>query len=171
MQIEEDGPLWRVRWRWYEPMYNFMVVWSLIWNGIMLAIAISMISKGEFRSLWYLGFHGPIGLFVAFLTLAGLVNATTLEIAPLGMTIRHGPLPWLGNRCLLAVRVEQIYCRLSKVRVNGSARYELHADLGDGKTVRLLGGFDGPDEPRFLEQQIEARLGIQPRQVPGEYRN
>ncbi len=114
------------------------------------------------------------GLFWFYLGLTELVNHTTLELRPGRLSVRNGPLPWRGGLSWDAARIEQLFCRRA---LRGSAageggsgeRFELCA-LYDGRRQRLLGPVSDPEQLIALEQEIERRLGIADRPVPGELR-
>ena len=77
--------------------------------------------------------------------------------------------PWIGNRTLDIDLIEQLYCKRGKVQKNGTHTYELWAAFKGGDAKALL-TLDAADEVRFLEQQLEAKLGLPAQAVPGEYR-
>jgi hypothetical protein len=108
---------------------------------------------------------------LTYSVLTGFLNRTVVEVSDLILTIRHGPLPWWGNRELPRSQIEQLFCERTWARTNQNQcgpQYQLYATMGEGKKLRLLGGFRYLGEARFLEQQIERRLGIKPQAVVGE---
>ena len=85
--------------------------------------------------------------------------------------MRHRPLFFPGTTLNPAL-LEQLYCKekIQHNRRTTTCTYELHALTQDGTHKKLVGGLDEVDQALFLEQQIEAYLGIQdrPTQTRGE---
>jgi hypothetical protein len=112
--------------------------------------------------------HTWIGIGLAYYVVAMIVNRTTIRADNQGFEVRHGPLPWFGNRRLERSAVDQFYVAEAGVRVNRQARWSLSVldATGLGRTViRML---KSPDEARWLEHELEQHMGIENRHVPGE---
>ena len=63
--------------------------------------------------------------------------------------------------------IRQLFCKM----VGGQSRsYRLYALLTGGVTTPLLVRLRNPDTALYLEELLEARLGIAHERVPGEYR-
>jgi hypothetical protein len=157
--------------RWYSPIYLFMAFFCVFWDG--------------FLAFWYsiaLGSNGPIvwlpvlfpilhvaaGVGLTYSTIAGFFNRTVLRVSDAGLEVRHGPLPWYGNRRIAADDLTQLFCE-EVVGSKGSKNYYLSALRGDGSKLRLL-TVPSPDQALFIEQRVEERLGIADAEVGGEYR-
>jgi hypothetical protein len=84
------------------------------------------------------------------------VNAT-------GVSVRHGPLPWLGARDVATADIDGV---VSERVINDSADssdgtifeprviYSVKLMLKSGKTVTLVTGLRAPNQALFIEQQI-----------------
>ena len=105
---------------------------------------------------------------LTYTVLTGLLNRTEIELSRGELSIRHGPLPWRGNCTLARNQIDQIYCQESGWRQNNKPGYSLCAMLKDGTSVKLASGFYGIDELRYLEAEIERKLNLVDRPVPGE---
>jgi hypothetical protein len=116
--------------------------------------------------------HAVIGIGLTYGTLAGFLNHTRISAGPARLAIEHGPLPWLGDKVLDPARVEQLYCLERRREHKGtvSYTYDLHARLRDGRGQKLVGGLTSAEQAAFLEQQLEALLGIADQPVAGEHR-
>jgi hypothetical protein len=115
--------------------------------------------------------HVAVGVGITYWTLATLVNATTIVARNGMLSVRHGPIPWWAN-CDVAIKdIEQLYCERQFVRgKRGSGRtYSVNALLTNGQKKIVLKSLTEGDEARFIEQEIEARVGIADARVVGEY--
>jgi hypothetical protein len=115
--------------------------------------------------------HLAVGVLLTYTVLAMYLNRTVLEISEGRLTVRHGPLPWPGNRALDVSEVEQLYCQ-EKVSRNrqgaASSTYTVSALLKGGRRVPLLDSLPRRDDALFVEQLVEKYLGIDDRPVGGE---
>jgi hypothetical protein len=96
------------------------------------------------------------------------VNSTRIAVEGGILTVRHGPLPWPGNRSLPVADLQQLFCE-EVVGSKGSRSYRLNAVLKTGKKLRLVTALKEPDQALYLEQLLETRLGIVDVAVAGEY--
>lgn len=176
MQIENLGGEMKITRRWFSPVLFFLIPVCLFWNGFIVVfgfgsfLAADQGGGGAF-SLCLLP-HLAAGLFLAYFALASVINVTEVKINPAEFSVRHGPLPWLGNKRLAASDITQVYCkeRVSRGRRSTSVTYEVDAVTPANTTEKLLTGLNEPEEALFLEQEIERFLGVKDRPVPGELR-
>ena len=129
------------------------------------------------------------GVGLAYWAVCGFVNRTVI-CAGGTLSIRHGPLPWPGNRRLPADQVRQLYVRrrtsyryrhrhhhhhrgrTTCVDVGGPVVrtwFELRAVLADGSSLTLLPAIEDEEEALYLERAIESALGLENRPVRTEY--
>ncbi len=127
------------------------------------------------------------GVGLAYWAVCGFVNRTVIRAGET-LSIRHGPLPWPGNRRLPADQVRQLYVRrrssyhyhrhhrrrgdVSYVDVDGPVVhtwFELRAVLADGSSLTLLPAIEDEEEALYLERAIESALGLENRPVRTEY--
>src|SRR5688572_8033915 len=166
---DADGAF--IRWRWFRPQHLLLVLFALGWNGSLLFF-FSMARSMDAPSFFFLVplIHVAIGVGIGYAALTGLVNSTTVRTGKGILTIRHRPLPWLGNRDLRGSGIDQLYCA-SKVTTNdgrSTTAYQLRAVLKTGKTLTLLRGLPELEQALFLEQRIERALGIKDQPEAGE---
>jgi len=115
--------------------------------------------------------HLAVGVGLTYFMLAGFLNTTRVRIANSVMTVRHGPVPWFGNRTIPAADIEQLYCTehtRQRSDERTSTTYRLNAVLSGGKKVKLLSGLTEADQALFIEEKVETHLGIEDRRVRGE---
>jgi hypothetical protein len=160
-----------VTWRWIGLQHLFMVFFCVAWDGVLLVWYGAAISQQQVQMMLFGSLHAFVGVGITYATLAGLLNRTRVEVRAGVLSIRHSPLPWPGNRELHAREIDQLYCveRIRHSRNSTRVTYELNAiRRRDGRTVKLIGGLDDPQQALFLEQQIEEKLRIEDRPVGGE---
>jgi hypothetical protein len=169
LEHEADGL--RVSYRWFSAKYLFMILFCAVWDGFLVfwyRMALAHPSPGSVM-LWFPVVHVVAGLGITYSTLAGLVNRTTVRASNNELTIRHGPLPWFGERTIPASEIAQIYREqiMSTSRNGTSTTYRLSAVLHDDRKRKLL-TCDSADVALYLEQEVERYLGIADRRVAGE---
>jgi hypothetical protein len=176
--VEEFGSELTVSYRWFTPALFFMVFFCLFWDGFMVmwySIAISQILNGQ-PAAWAMAafglLHLAVGVGITYSTLASFVNRTEVKLAGGMLTVRHGPMRWGGNHTLSVDDILQFYCsdRTHSSRRRHWSSYQLNVLKKDGTKLVLLASLTEPEEALFLEEQLELKLGIAPRQVPGELR-
>jgi hypothetical protein len=160
------------RHRWFSPKYFAFVVFLAVWFGFLAFWYIGVAAAGAplLFSLFPL-IHVAAGVFLAYLTLAGFLNTTVVELDRGRLSVRHGPLPWPGGVDLSTQELRQLYCeeKVTSGKNGPSYSYQLHAVLPDGSRKKLLSGLDSPDVPRYLEQRVEEFLRIRDERVAGEF--
>ncbi len=189
-RVDDWGTDLRIGWRWWTPAALFLLFFCVAWDSFLVFWYAMVLgpaapaAPGGF--LWFaIVFpiaHVAVGLVITYVTLALHLNRTTVRVHGGQLTVRHGPIPWGGNRTLQTDDIEQLYCAPStdgfRVRAAsaqhaqpgamGAGHYDLCALLRDGTKVRLLRALTDLDHALFLEQKLEACLGIADRRVRGE---
>jgi hypothetical protein len=116
---------------------------------------------GIIRALW-LAVMAAIGYYGLALTL----NRTDITVDSNTLNVRHGPVPWPGNRTIRTAAVRQLYCKKVTHRRkskwgNESFHYTYNVMLlTQRRTVPLVKRLGSMDEAVFIEQSIEKYLGI-----------
>ncbi len=176
--VEEIGSELTISYRWFTPVLFFMVFFCLFWDGFMVmwySIAISQILNGQ-PAGWAMAavglLHLAIGIGITYSTLASFLNRTEIKLSGGTLTVRHGPMRWSGNHTLRMDEILQFYCsdKIQSNRRRHWRTYQLNVLKKDGSKVVLLSGLGEAEESLFLEERLEQKLGIAPRQVPGEFR-
>jgi hypothetical protein len=116
--------------------------------------------------------HLLIGVLMTYATIGGFVNRTELRVAGGELTVRHGPLPWPGNRQLLTAKIKQLYCTESVYRSKNRTRrsYSVLAVIEDNDKIELVSSLQELEQGLFIEQQVEQYLKIRDKRVPGQVR-
>jgi len=157
--------------KWFTYTAFFLVFFSLFWNGIVSVFVVGAITSGEWIMLLFISLHLTVGVCIAYYTLCLFVNKTRITVTRDYLSVKHGPLPWFGNSKLAASKVDQIWCKLHVQRnKNGTTiTYQVHANSTHGKSKKLIGGLNKPEEALFVEQQIETFLKIEDKPVVGAF--
>lgn len=171
-KVDEGPRALTARWGWFSWSAVIMVPFTLFWNGILVGMAFGVTEGGQHPERLLIGLAVPhvwVGLGLAYGTLASFVNSTTVRAADGALTVRKGPLPWLGNRHLAVDELKQLF--VVEQRGNrGRVSYDVCAVLRDGRKQALVTGLDSADKARFLETRLEQLLDIQDQPVEGELR-
>ena len=173
VRVEQTGDTLRITRRWFHPLAFVVVlvlVPSLIWCGVTGR-------AGLYVSARYATLANVLALAfgVSCIYLLGLVlfNRTVVEVTSERVSFSHGPLPWIMPRRVVGAReITQVFCVDHARDIDLGVRdydYELKATMADGQTVSLLEDIPNLKQARYLEQEIERRLGIADRPVPGEH--
>jgi hypothetical protein len=176
---EENDQGTVLSWRWFGAKHVFTALGCLIWDGVVLVfLSMVLMSRAPLVSLLFILPHLSAGLFLTYRSLAGLLNTTRVEVRQRELTIRHGPLPWPGNRTVSGHELTQLYCQKGRVKVwgnikfvlpsSGNESYSLLAIDRQGRQVKLLSGIEDMDMVLYLELALERRLGIEDSPVAGE---
>ena len=171
-----EGADWLLVRRWRTFGSVFPVLFATVWNGIIWTILVAQWSgavephgkEGPLPFSLAIVPHTLVGLGVGYWALARLFNVTTVRLSPQHLEVSHGPLPWPGASVVPISKIRQLYVEESSVRVNHRATYNLVWLDGEGVGRRLLRYASTIGEMRWVEQQIEGRLGIRDVAVNGE---
>lgn len=180
LQIDQRTGELVIVWRWAKAsIISLLVVFGLV------AFLLSKVTTfGEVH--WTTAFEDvirsvstdpfPFNLFVPAFCLAGLTalynvcahnfNHTRIHVSRSRLVIKHGPLPWFGNRSIASNEIRQIFSRPSPVRNRSEMatlwrRYDLLAIDQTGGERKLLTGLNlSGEQARYIEQKVERYLGI-----------
>lgn len=173
--IEETDKALIISWRWFSQGTIGLVLFAALWNGIVWALDVALLSMLHQLDLY------PILVIPVLLTLLGLLllygvllrvfNKTTMVVSDNKLVTRTGPIPVAGgNKTFYSDYIEQVYVRELAYRTGRKNREVPTYDLmilfyGDRKPRTLIFGLEHIVEARYLERQIETYLGIRNREV------
>lgn len=170
-RLDDEGRQVSVSWRWFTPKLFFLAFFCAAWDSFLVFWYHMAFATG---APWIMKVfpvaHLAVGAGLTYATLAGFWNRTTVAVSPEGVSVRHAPLPWAGNRTLPAAEIAQVYCQEEAGGDASTGGCSVNAVTRDGRKVRILSGLEEGDQALFLEQLIESRLGIEDRPVAGELR-
>ena len=170
--IEDLGSGLRLTRSWFTLQALFLTVFCIVWDSFLVFWYSKVL---EPNAPWIMAvfpvMHVAIGIFLTYTTLALYLNRTVLEVNEGRLTVRHGPLPWPGNREVDVSELEQLYCeeKASQGRRGAvSYTYNVCGLLKGGRRVTVLSSLPDRDQALFVEQIIEKYLGIEDGPVGGE---
>ena len=157
---------------WFRPYHVFMLFFCIVWGAFLVfwyRTALAHPSPSSI-ALWFPLLHVAVGVGITYSTIAGFLNRTRVGVNTGEITIRHGPLPWIGNSKVPAGEIRQLFREeiISTGNNGRSASYHLNAIIGQNRKLRLIRNIPAADMALYLEQEIEKALGIEDRRVAGE---
>jgi predicted Zn finger-like uncharacterized protein len=169
MTLEHTAAGLRITRRWFTWGTLFITAFAVFWNGFLVVTLGSAFVSGFYPIAAFASIHILIGLGLIYWALAGFLNRTTVDVEPIELRVRHGPVPFPGKR-LEAGAVRQLYAKehISRRRNSSSVTYELHAVTDAGRHAKLVSGLTSSEQALFLEQEIERYLRLEDRPIRGE---
>lgn len=157
---------------------SMQVTWPA--GGAFQAVVLAVMTAGFAYAAISSGFHVLLLACIAFVYMAAvrLINTHRVRVDTARLEVVQGPLPWPGSRRINVSDIEQLFSTEHEVRTEtgeGSDRrvqvrkhYRLSAKTKTQGRVTVLKGLSDPLQALWLEQEIEALLGIDDKAVAGE---
>jgi hypothetical protein len=167
--------------RWFNRRTVVMTVFVVIAIGI-LVFALSRIGAlgpgslqlfdpdsdiDLFERLMKIGFIS-IAIFFTYRIAADWLNRTWIVVDRETLTVRHGPVPWPGVGPIRVADIKQFHTRAS-ASYSGKGQYqrttytyEVHSELNDGRSLKLIGGFASAESATRVKEEIDRHLGLKP---------
>ena len=168
--VEERAGSWAATWRWFGWQYVPLAFFCVAWDAFLIfwySLAFGSKDTPWIMIVFPIG-HLAVGVGLTYMVVTGFLNRTRIDLSRSALTVRHGPLPWIGGRTLPAAQIKQLYCEQVRGQENGQGVYKLCALMNDGRKVVLIGGCPDTDIPRYIEKELERRLRIADAPVVGE---
>ena len=152
----------------------FLSIFALVWNGISWTFFLAMLSEAPWYVAAFLSVFLLVGAVVGYLALAMMLNSSEIRVAARRLTVKHGPLPFPGGVDVHSDDIEQLWVE-QKISHSNSSRgsstsvtYPVCMRMKNGTRKHLLRNVQDSELALFVEQEIEAFLGIEDREMPGE---
>lgn len=149
----------------------FLTAFAVFWDGFLVLWYTTAFASRVVDPVMVLFplIHVAVGVGVTYAALAGWLNTTRIGVDQGKVAVRHGPLPWLGNKDLDGANLRQLYSteHVSSGR-NTTITYEVHAITATGTTEKLLSGLESSEQALFIEQEIERHFHIEDTPVRGQ---
>ena len=174
MSVVQAGSRFTLIYRWLSIQHFIALAFCIVWNGFLLDWyeEVTLDDFATFDLMAYFPLlHVAVGIALAYYALSGFVNRTRIVVTRSEITVRNGPLPWLGNRTLPSGEVDQLYIRERTGRgADGGSRttYRVHVRTKSGYEKPLVTGLSTREQARYIEQEIERYLEIPDQRVAGE---
>lgn len=156
--------------KWFTPAAFGLLFFAIFWNGFMVVWHTIALSQGAwFMSLFGL-IHTAIGIGLIYGVLTSFFNSTIILAGNRDLSVKHGPLPWKGNKRVPRSDIDQVFCRSDvKTSKNGSRTiYSVEVVTKDNHREPLIKSLNSEDEALFIEQELEVFLGLKDQPVRGE---
>jgi hypothetical protein len=161
--VRDDGRSLRIRFRWVWDKFTGPATMCLAWNGFLASFFwLGLRSGGRERWLMIIMiFHVAVGLLLIYATLAGLLNRTVIKVTSEFLSVRHGPVPWWGNRRLPVDGLERLSCDkdTDPETQKWTYVYGVHALTKGGSKVDLVTELDRA-QALFIKEELERWLNI-----------
>jgi hypothetical protein len=169
--VDERGDEVEIRWRWLKAKHVGMLFFCVAWDAFLFFwYSAAFGGHGPWLMIVFPIAHVAVGVGLTYSTLAGFLNRTRVLAGRGVLRIRHGPLPWKGNRTLSSRDIDQLYCieKVTRGDESTSYRYTVRAQLKTGPEVDLISDLEESGQALFLEHELERFLDIADRPVAGE---
>jgi hypothetical protein len=172
LQLNFTGSGLEIVRKWFTWSTIFMTAFVIVWDGFLIiwySIALGP-GRGNLIMVLFPLIHVAAGVGLTYITLAGWVNTTRVSVDNGKLSVRHGPLPWIGNKDLDGSSLKQLYSKeqTSRGRNSTTVTYEVHAITGFDTNEKLVSGLESSEQALYIEQEIERHLGIEDVPVRGQ---
>ena len=132
---------------------------------LLVGLLLSGVELSQFRWIQWL-IVSPVlvsNVLVVYMGLVLLLNKETVTMSPGFLRIEDGPLPsWSRGLDIATNRIEQLELyRVERTGRNGGTFHGLRVHLDGAEPVKILTEQRERETLRFIERQIEGRLGIE----------
>ena len=156
--------------KWYVWVHWIVTGFCLFWDGLLVLVFQQVLKEDPvpwaFVAL-QLG-HLATALLLTYYVAVGFLNKTVIEVSGGKLTVRHGPLPWTRRNVELPVDNLAQFFVLAQPNWEGTFYYQLCCVLKDGEKVLVLPHAANHRGLKFLEQTLEAHIGLRDQPVDGE---
>jgi predicted RNA-binding Zn-ribbon protein involved in translation (DUF1610 family) len=171
VSVDKNGQAIRITRRWFSAKYIGMVFFCIAWDSFLCFWYGTAFKVGApWIMIVFPVAHLAVGVGMTYLTLAGLINRSYLEVTAKELATWNDPLPWTGEITLKTSDLAQLYC--SETTKSGehstTHSYNLFAVTRDGKARKVFSDLETPEIALFMEQQVEKWLRLEDQPVPGE---
>jgi hypothetical protein len=170
LQLFNRGSSLEIVRKWFGRKIVLLTVFAAGWDGFLLIWILDAGLTADPMSYFPL-LHLAAGIGITYYVVAGWLNRTSIRVERGKLAVRHGPIPWLGNKELEASNLKQLYVKEHAPQAGRSTTvtYEVHAITRDDRNIKLVSGLEASEEALYIEQEIETYLGIEDIPVKGGF--
>ena len=161
--VRDRGSSLRIRFRWIWRIFPKAASLCFLWTSFLVCWYWGALRTPEPRIMWFaIVWSVPfvaVGLLLVYATLAGLLNRTVIKAGSEFIIVRHGPVPWWGNRRRRIAELERLYCEKdTDPETEGWTHvYGVYALTKEAGKVDLITDLDSA-EALFIKQELERWL-------------
>jgi hypothetical protein len=170
LELRHEGSGIEIIRKWFGWRVLMMTGFAVFWNVFLVSWYSIALPSGNMMMTLFPLIHVAVGVGIAYGALAGWVNTTRIRVDQGRIAVRHGPLPWLGNKDLDGSTLKQLYSKekISRGRNSTTVTYEVHALTANGRNEKLLSGLESSEQALYIEQEIERYFRIEDAPVRGQ---
>ena len=174
MEMLKLGDELSIEVKWRKSSSSYLMIFTIIWNIIIIPIAIGVILSGELIVLLGMGLHLLVGISLGYYMITILLNTSYIIVDPFNLIVEHRPLklPFYPNRSIPANQIDQVYVKkYSTGSTNGQTTwaYAVNGKLSNGDDISLVKRLKNGNHALFVEQEIEKHLKIKDVKVGEEW--
>ncbi len=175
--VDKDFQHLRIVRKWFGFKFIILTLFVIVWDAFLINwyyMAFSSSFQDAFDLMFVLFplLHVAVGLGLTYYVIAGYLNKTFIDVDFNSITVKHGPVPFWGNKKVSSKIIKQLYCKRDDFPSSRNAyrAFAVHAITSDRRNIKLLSGLDNSEQALFIEQEIENFLKIEDKPVKGEIR-
>jgi len=169
----KDTLIIKIKWRRSVVEHLLFTTVSIAWTIGAIVLLYSTLNHGQLlASVLFACIVLLPALLFSYIAFSDWLNYTLVEVKNNKLNIAYKPLPWPGNTVLDKANIEQLYVQeeVHKNKNGTTARlYHLMLSTHNDELFTLLDCLQSAEQALYLEQEIEAFLGIEDRRVEGGY--
>jgi hypothetical protein len=166
--VSHEGGGLEISWRWFNYTLIFMALFCVAWDSFLVFWYTMAFRHGQLIMVIFPLAHVAVGVGLTYTTIAGFFNKTKVKVSGRELTVRSGPIPWLGNRSLnvneladFAVESPSSGSYSRFVSTNRSLpTFKVNAISTDGRSLPLVGRVPSNDQALFLVQSLKNQLAL-----------
>jgi hypothetical protein len=148
----------------------FLTFFVIFWDGFLIMWYTIAFRTGEWVMAAFASIHALVGVVLTYWLLSSYLNKTRIAITSEQVKVTTSPVFVHAPRTFDSESIDQVYVRRTNYQVNGSYHYEVMVSLFGEGNRKLSGGFQEYEDAAYIEQEVEAYLGIEDHPVTGEAR-
>jgi len=152
-----------LKFRWFTPMLFGLVFFCIAWDAFLVfwySTALTQADTPWIMIVFPIG-HLAVGVGLTYSTIAGLLNTTHVYADQHVVSVKHGPVPWRGNKEIPAkdIRKLTIEHSLTAHRNNSSqSSFKIMADV-NGAETQLLARLEH-SQARYIAYQLAKQIKV-----------
>ena len=154
----------KISWDWVKSARVVFVTLAVMWNSIMLLWAFMRWDPFEWWMMFGWGASLAIGIGLIYLAFASFSNRQVVEVTRKAISYRNEPYKIRDVKLVDAHLIDQLFTKevLFASQYGSGRAYVIYALMRDGSHISLLlPSFSDAEHALYIEQEIEAFLGIQ----------
>jgi len=157
------GESLHLKMRWFTPMLFGLILFCVVWDSFLVFWYSTALAHGNtpwIAIVFPIG-HLAVGIGLTYSTIAGLLNTTHVLADQQVVTIKHGPVPWRGNKELNVKDIRKLTIEHSLVaRQNNlpQGSFQIVANV-NGEETQLLTRLEH-SHARYIAYQLAKQIKV-----------